>query len=98
MNKMLAATSKGNIDTPNISNQLNLKSDKNYLWYIGGKELNSTYSYVVCAKTKEEALKIDPYPGFDLEIPEIINCIGIANSKIKCGQVICASLNHLKLN
>ena len=96
---MLVAMSKGNIDTPNISNQLNLKSDKNYLWYIGGKELNSTYSYVVCAKTKEEeALKIDPYPDFDLEVPEMINCIGIANSKLKCGQVICARFDNLKLN
>ena len=98
MNKMLATTSKGNIDTPNISNSTNLKSNKNYLWYIGGKELNSTYSYVVCAKTKEEALKINPYPGHDFEVPETIICIGLANPQIKSGSVICASFNHLKMN
>ncbi len=95
---MLAATSKGKFDTPIISNELDLDLDKNYLWYIGGRELNSTYSYVVCAKTKEEALKIDPYPEQDFEVPETIICIGIAFLEFKAGEVICASFNHLKLN
>lgn len=98
MNKMLTATSKGSNDTSHISNELNLNSIKNYLWYIGGKELNSTYSYVVCADTEENALRINPYPEYDFEVPDMIKCIGIANSKIKCGEIICASFNHLKLN
>lgn len=98
MNKMLAASSKGKCDTPNLSNNVSLEPGKNYLWYIGSKELNSTYSYVVCSNTKENALKINPYPEYDFEIPETILCIGFANPEIKSGEVICASFNHLKLN
>lgn len=59
---MLATTSKGN-HSLNLQNQSDLEFGKTYLWYIGSKELNSTYSYVVCANTKENALKINPYPG-----------------------------------
>lgn len=93
---MLSTTSKGNHEllipvNPNISTI----SKVNYIWYIGSKELNSTYSYVVCAKSKEEALKIDPYPEHDFSVPETVICIGIASSEMKCGEVICASFNHL---
>ena len=97
MNKMLAITSKGN-HCLNLQNQSDLEIGKLYLWYIGSKELNSTYSYVVCANTKENALKINPYPGHDFEVPETIMCIGLANPQIKSGSVICASFNHLKMN
>ena len=96
MNKMLATSSKGKFDTPNLGDLLNLESGKNYIWYIGGKELNSTYSY--CANTKENALKINPYPEYDFEIPETVICIGIATSEMKPNSIICASFNHLKLN
>ena len=39
MNKMLAASSKGN-HSLNLQNQSDLESSKSYLWYIGSKELN----------------------------------------------------------